>query len=179
MSIALGDEIVIGRSATIPVAAGLVSQEHVAIARRGEDVVVRDLGGTNGTTLRGLTLARGSEARVGDGLELRLGNQVPLFVRPTDEMAGAVAIEVAGSRYVASLGPAILGIGRWALECGPDGWIELATRGDPTAYASALELADRVTLLAGDAIAAERDGVPVLQVERIGASSPLPSPEGA
>lgn len=164
MNVALGGEVVVGRSATIPVAAGVVSREHVVIVRRGEEVFVRDLGGTNGTTLRGLALAAGGEAGVGDGVELRLGGQVPLVVRPTNEMKGAMAIEVGGVRYVAPLGAAILGVGGWVLERGSDGWIELVTRHDPTGYADGIELADRVTLLAGDAVGTEREGPPVFEV---------------
>jgi hypothetical protein len=164
MNIALGEEVVVGRTATIPVAASVVSREHVAIVRRGGEVFVRDLGGTNGTTLRGLMLASRGEARVGDGVELRLGNQVPLVVKPTEELGDAVAIEVAGARYVAPLGPAKLGIGPWALERGADGWVELFTGTAHPAFAGALELADRVTLLAGDAIATDREGKPLFEV---------------
>lgn len=164
MNVALGEQVVVGRTAMIPVAAGVVSREHVVISRRGEEVFVRDLGGTNGTTLRGLALAAGVEACVGDGVELRLGGQVPLVVRPTTEMKGAMAIEVGGRRYVAPLGAAILGVGSWVLQRGSDGWVELVTHHNPTSYADALELADCVTLLAGDAIAMEREGLPVFQV---------------
>jgi hypothetical protein len=166
MNIVLGDEVRVGRTATIPVAASVVSREHVAIVRRGGDVFVRDLGGTNGTTLRGLMLASGGEARVGEGVEVRLGNQVPLVVQPTDELTGAVAVEVAGARYVAPLGPAKLGIGAWALERGTDGWVELSTGAESLAFAGALELAQRVTLLVGDAIATEREGQPVFEILR-------------
>jgi hypothetical protein len=166
MNIALGDEVLVGRTATIPALASVVSREHVAIVRRGGEVFVRDLGGTNGTTLRGLMLASGGEARVGEGVEVRLGNQVPLVVQPTDELSGAVAVEVAGARYVAPLGPAKLGIGAWALERGTDGWVELSTGVESLAFAGALELAQRVTLLVGDAIATEREGKPVFEVLR-------------
>jgi hypothetical protein len=139
-----------------------VSRQHLTIARRGEDVVVRDLGTRNGTLLRGLALA--GEVRVGEGLELRLGKEVPLVVRPTDELPGAVALELAGARYVAPLGPARLGVGAWRLERGVDGWIELATDDDPPAFAGALRLAARVTLISGDRVARERGGEPVFEV---------------
>jgi hypothetical protein len=168
MTLVLAEEVVIGRSATIAVPAGVVSREHAAVLRRGSDVVVRDLGGTNGTTLRGLPLAPGSEARVGDGVEVRLGNQVPVVVRPAGELPGAVGIEVGGVRYVAPLGPAPLGIGRWSLELGGEGWAELATGGHPRAYAGELECAERVTLLAGDGFADAREGARVLEVDRDG-----------
>jgi hypothetical protein len=163
MQIVLGDEVTVGRVATLAVASAAVSRQHVAIARRGADVVVRDLGSRNGTQLRGLALA--GEAIVGGGLELRLGNEVPLVVRPASELPGAVAIELGGARYVAPLGPARLGLGAWHLERGADGWVELATSDAPPAYAGELQLAPRVTLLAGDAIARERGGAPVLRFE--------------
>jgi hypothetical protein len=190
IAIALGDEILIGRAPAHPssvrspgqpggsdeavsaligsirVASAAVSRKHVTVARRGKDIVVRDLGSRNGTTLRGLALS--GEAPVGDGIELRLGREVPLLVRPTSELHGAVAIEVAGVRYVAPLGPAMLGVGRWRLESSDDGWIELVTDDDPHAFAGSLQLAMRVTLLVGDAITMERDGVPVLEARERG-----------
>jgi hypothetical protein len=181
MLIALGDEIVIGRAperggapaaqrpdatgsiGSITVAAAAVSRRHIAIARRDGQVVVRDLGSRNATTLRGLSLS--GEALVGEGIELRLGGDVPLVVRPTSELGGgAVAIEVAGMRCVACLGPAMLGVGRWRLERGDEGWVELATDDDPPAFAGNFRLAMSVTLLAGDALSAERGAAAVLEL---------------
>jgi hypothetical protein len=163
MRIVLGDEAVIGRVGALAIASSAVSRRHVAVARRGGDVVVRDLGSRNGTQLRGLALA--GEVTVGDGIEVRLGKEVPLVVRPATELPGAVAIEVGGARYVAPLGPARLGVGAWRLERGADGWVELVTDEDPLAFAGGLQLAPRVTLLAGDAIARERAGAPLFRVE--------------
>jgi hypothetical protein len=163
MRVVLGAEVVVGRVAAISVASAAVSRQHVTIARRGGDVVVRDLGSRNGTLLRDLALV--GEATVGDGLEVRLGKEVPLVVRPTDEMPGAVVLEIAGARYVAPLGLAQLGVGAWRLERGPDGWAELATDDDPPAFAGVMRLAPRVTLLRGDAMSRERGGPAVLRVE--------------
>ncbi len=177
MAIVLGDEIVIGRAPEHPapatsgpqrsaggiaVVAATVSRRHVAIGRRDGQVVVRDLGSRNATTLRGVALA--GEALVGDGVELLLGRDVPLVVRPASEIGGAAAIEVAGRRWIAPLGPAMLGVGRWRLNRGEDGWIELGTSDDPPAFAGTLRLERSVTLLAGDAISVERAGEPVLEV---------------
>ena len=163
MRLVLGDEVIIGRLAAISVASAAMSRQHVTIARRGDDVVVRDLGSRNGTLLRGLALV--GEATVGEGVEVRLGKEVPLVVRPTDELPGAVALEIAGARYVAPLGPAKLGVRAWRLERAPDGWVELITEDDPPAFAGALRLAPRVTLLRGDAMSRERGGAAVLRVE--------------
>jgi FHA domain len=163
MRLVLGAEVVVGRTAMLSVASAAVSRQHLAVTRRGEDVVVRDLGGRNGTLLRGLALA--GEARVADGIELRLGKEVPLVVRPATELPGAVAIELAGVRYVAPLGPARLGVGAWRLERASDGWVELRTDDEPLAFAGGVQLGPCVTLLRGDAVASERAGSPVLGVE--------------
>jgi hypothetical protein len=180
MAIALGDEIVIGRApegaastararpgpgsaGVIAVAGAAVSRRHVAIARHNNgEVVVRDLGSRNATTLGGRALS--GDALVGDGVELRLGRNVPLVVRPASEIAGAVAIEVAGMRCIAPLGPAILGVGRWRLERGEDAWVELSTDDDPPAFAGSFRLVTIVTLLAGDKLAEERGGSPAFEV---------------
>jgi hypothetical protein len=163
MKLVLGADVVIGRVAGIAVSSAALSRQHLAVARRGDDVVVRDLGSRNGTMLRGLALI--GEATVGEGIEVRLGKEVPLVVRPSTELPGAVSLEVAGARYVAPLGPARLGVGAWRLERAADGWAELTTDDDPPAYAGALRLASCVTLLRGDAISRERGGPAVLRVE--------------
>jgi hypothetical protein len=163
VKLVLGDEVIVGRTGAIAIASAAVSRQHLLVARRGTDVVVRDLGSRNGTRLRGVAL--GGEATVDDGIDLLLGNEVPLVVRPAPELPGAVALGIGGTRYLAPLGPARLPVGRWRLERGPDGWVELATDDDPPAFAGAMRLAARVTLLRGDAIACERGGLPVLRVE--------------
>lgn len=162
MTLVLGTEVVIGRVGAIAVASAAVSRQHVAIARRGDDVVVRDLGSRNGTLLRGLALV--GEAVVADAIEVRLGKEVPLLVRRATELPGAVVLEVGGMRYIAPLGPARLGVGAWRLERADDGWVELLTGDNPPAFAGAIQLAQTVTLLSGDAIARERGGAPILRL---------------
>jgi hypothetical protein len=168
MAIVLGDEVVIGRAqdqeAAVAIASAAVSRRHLAITRKNGEALVRDLGSRNTTVLRGLALS--GEVPVGEGLELRLGREVPLVVEPADELAGAVAIGVGGMRYIAPLGPAMLGIGRWRLERADDGWVELVTNDSPPAFASSLRLVMRVTLLLGDVVAEERGMKPVLEVGR-------------
>jgi hypothetical protein len=163
VKLVLGEEVIIGRVGAIAIASPAVSRQHLVVTRRGTDVVVRDLGSRNGTRLRGVAL--GGEAMVGDGIDLLLGNEVPLVVRPAPELPGAVAVGIGGTRYLATLGPARLPVGAWRLERGPDGWVELATDDDPPAFAGVMRLAARVTLLQGDTIACERGGLPVLRVE--------------
>jgi hypothetical protein len=172
-AIVLGERIVVGRApeeggreaglGSIAVPSVALSRRHVAIERRGGDIVVRDLGSRNGTTIRGLTLA--GDTVVGEGIELRLGRDVPLVVRPGDELPNSVAIEIAGARYTASLGPASLGIGRWRLERDREDWVELVTDDEPPAFAGELQLTPRVTLLVGDEIANARGGEPRVVLE--------------
>lgn len=170
-AVVLGDEVVIGRApegsgeptGAIAVASVALSRKHVALLRRGQEVFVRDLGSRNGTFLRGLRLA--GEVSIGYGLDLDLGGEVPLSVRRTDDLPGAVAVVVGGMRHVAPLGAAQLGMGKWRLERGPDSWVELVTDDDPPAHAGSIRLVPRVSLLVGDAIASERGGAPHVVVE--------------
>jgi hypothetical protein len=173
LTVVLGDEVIIGRAPETPsdaprrgaiaVSSVALSRRHVVLARKGDDIVLYDLGSRNGTFLRGLRLA--GEVIVGDGLDLELGGEVPLSLRRTEDVLGAIAIEVAATRYVAALGTASVGAGRWRLERGPDPWVELVTDDDPPAYMEGLRLSSRVSLLVGDAIASERGHTPHIVVE--------------
>jgi FHA domain len=190
--IAIGDEIVIGRGgesargaslphaspsrpshdetrhagAVLTVASAAVSRRHLALFRSRGAPTVRDLESRNGTSLGGAKLI--GETAVADGVELRLGGEVPVVVRPSADLPGALAVDVAGARYLAQLGPAILGIGRWSLRVGEDGWVELSTEDEPPAFAGPLRLSDRVSLVAGDCLAVERGGVPLFEVRAYG-----------
>jgi hypothetical protein len=163
VAMVLGEEIVLGRTeGALQIASNAVSRRHLVIARRDGTIVVRDLGGRNGTLLRGLALA--GEATVGEGVELKLGREVPIRLTPSASVAGGVDVDLAGATYVAPLGAASLGVGAWRLEVASDGWIELATDDAPPAYLGAVRLVPRATLLAGDAIASERGGEAVLRI---------------
>jgi hypothetical protein len=83
---------------------------------------------------------------------------------PAGDLSGAFSIEIGGTRYLAPLGPASLGIGRWRLDRGEDDWVELSTDDAPPAFAAGLQLASHITLLVGDAIACERGGMPLLEL---------------
>ena len=52
---------------------------------------------------------------LGEGLELKLGREVTLRLRPSTEIEGAVEIDLAGARYVAPLGPARLPVPGWQI----------------------------------------------------------------
>jgi hypothetical protein len=155
-TIVLGDEVVIGRSeGAIKVSSNAVSRQHLRITRAGDDVVVRDLESRNGTQLRGINLA--GPLPIHEGLELKLGREVTLRVAPSTRLAGAVEIEVAGERYVATLGRSELPVAGLGLAAGEDGWVELVARGTH-AYAGGVEWSQSATLLAGDVIATMRGG---------------------
>ena len=158
LTIVLGGRVVVGRAPAhgIAVPSAVLSREHVAVERLGGQVVLRDLGSRNGTALRGLALL--GETVVGDGLEVRLGQDVPLSVRPSSDLPGAVTVEVAGRTFVAPLGPARLGIGGWRLEESARGWVELVTFDDPPAFGAGYRLTERIELLDGDSFATAREG---------------------
>ncbi len=159
----LGPEVIVGRTeGALQIASAAVSRQHLSIKRDGGAVVVRDLGSRNGTQLRGLAV--GGAVQVGDGLDLRLGKEVPVRVAPSAEIAEAIEIELAGNRYIAPLGEARLGVGAWRLELAADGWIELVTDDAPPALAADMQLVPRTTLLVGDVIAAVRNGEAALRV---------------
>jgi hypothetical protein len=165
LRLVLATEVTIGRVASLSVMSAALSRQHVAITRRGQGAFIRDLGSRNGTTLRGLALA--GEVPIGEGLELQLGGQIPLVVRPSDQLPGAYAIDLAGTRSVAPLGPARLGVGSWRLERTGDAeaWVELVTDDEPPAFLDGLSLAPRISLLRGDALATERAGAPAVILE--------------
>jgi hypothetical protein len=102
--------------------------------------------------------------QVDDGVELRLGGEVPLRIAPSAKIPAAMELQLAGERYVAPLGPARLGVGTWHLELAGDEWTELVTNDDPPAFVGSMGLASRVTLLIGDAIAEARGGATVLRI---------------
>jgi hypothetical protein len=163
LSLVLGDEVVIGRTeGSLQIASTAVSRRHLAVRREGGELVARDLGSRNGTQLRGLAVA--GAVPVGDGLDLRLGKEVPLRLSRSADVPGAIEIELAGSRYLAPLGAATLGVGAWRIEQASDGWLELVTDDAPPALADGVQLVPRATLLVGDAVATARGEDPVLRV---------------
>ena len=161
-TLVLGDEVVLGRTdGAIKVSSNAVSRRHLRIAREGSAVIVRDLESRNGTHLRGIRLAGPLE--VGEGLELKLGKEVPIRIAPSKRLEGAIEIEVAGERYYASLGPTHTPIPGLDLATGPDGWVELVASG-ARVFAGDVELVPRATLLVGDAVSTKRGTEPMLRV---------------
>jgi FHA domain len=184
----LGDSLVIGRSpgtpgetaetgdsreARLAVPSAALSRRHLAVERTRGVVMVRDLGSRNGTAAGAARLTTAHP--IGDGLTLTLGREVAVSVAPAPELAGAVAVEIGGSRYVATLGPARIGVGAWRIEWGDDGWVDLVTDDRPPAFAGAMrttavvqtmQWAPRSTLVEGDAIGDARGGPARLTVAR-------------
>ncbi len=159
-----GEEVVIGRTdGAIKVPSNAVSRQHLRIAREGGAVMVRDLQSRNGTQLRGINLA--GPLPVGDGLELKLGKEVPVRISPSKRLPGAVEIDVSGEKYHACLGPTSTPIHGVELAPGADNWIELVTNG-ARAFQGGVELVPRATLLLGDAISTMRGSEPMLRVIR-------------
>jgi hypothetical protein len=164
IAVVLGSEVTIGRAdATLNIASSALSRRHALLARSGGRFIVRDLGSRNGTQLRGQSIP--AELEVGEGVILTLGVEVPLALAPSAALADALAIEVAGERYVAPLGDARLGVGSWHLATASDGWVELVTSGGPQAFTGGMVLAPRITLLRGDGFSCERVGDAVLRIE--------------
>lgn len=160
--IVVGDEVVIGRTeGSIVIPSNAVSRKHLRIGREGGEVVVRDLESRNGTQLRGINLA--GTLAIREGLELKLGKEVPIRIVPSTVVDGAVEINVSGETYIASLGKMRLPIPGIILAPGSDGWIELVTEGT-SAFAGDVELVPRATLLSGDTLSITRSGDPVLRI---------------
>ncbi len=164
VQLVLGNEVVVGRSeGGITIASHAISRAHLAVTRTSGHVEVRDLASRNGTELRGVRIGGALPVPEG-GLDLKLGGEVPLRIGPSDVLRDAFAIDVAGQRYVAPLGPAELGIHGWRIEVAGDGWLELVTDGARRAYLGVTELGERTALLAGDAIGDARGGAAVVRV---------------
>ena len=163
-SIALGDDLVIGRTeGTLHVPSQAVSRQHLRVAREGDTIVVRDLGSRNGTQLRGMNLVGAVPVPESGGLELTLGKEVRVRIERVAILDHAIAIELGGETHVAPLGRARIPGISWQLAAGDGGWIELECSGAPP-YAGDVRLGERVTLLAGDVFASERGGEEVLRV---------------
>jgi hypothetical protein len=163
LNLVVDDEVVIGRAeGALLVRSTVLSRRHLSIAKKDGVVVALDLGSRNGTFLRGMRIA--GALPIGNGVDLELGGMVKVRVAPSAVFEGAVDVEVGGERYVAPLGPALLGVGGWRLERAPDGWVEFATGDGPPAYGGDMVMSSRTTLLVGDRFAEVRGGQAALEI---------------
>ncbi len=156
-----GNPVVLGRSdADLRVPSPVVSRRHIEFTRRdGQDPWVRDLGGKNGTTLRG---ARVDSLPVGIGLDLLIGNALPLKVRPSER--GGLVLELPGRVCWLPLGPILLGAHRVTIEGTQDGWVELRLGRNASIVLGDLEVYGAIQLLVGDEIFDRHGGTLLLRV---------------
>jgi len=156
-----GNPVVLGRSeGDLKVPSPVVSRRHLELARRGgADPWVRDLGGKNGTTIRG---ARFESLPIGNGLDLLIGNSLPMKVRPTDR--GGVIVELPGRVCWMPLGPIDLPGGPASLETSADGWLELTIPRNSNVVLGDLRVDGAVQLLEGDELFAGHGGALLLRV---------------
>jgi hypothetical protein len=166
---ALGAEVTIGRGdATIVISSRAASRRHLRIFRGEADVFVEDLGTRNGTQLAGARIT--GPIRVGDGLRLELGGEVPFEIAPATREGLAPGdlfdIEVAGVGYAAPLGELKVDGLRIDHEAVRDeSYVVLRTPpGAARPYLGDFQLAARVELCAGDEIKKERGGAVLIRV---------------
>jgi hypothetical protein len=167
---ALGAEVTVGRGdATIVIGSRSVSRQHLRIFRTRQGAFVEDLDTRNGTLLAGARLER--PIPVGDGVLLVLGGAVPCSVMPATLCSDAptplgpaerecLAVEIAGWRYLAPLGPLLVA----GFQIGFEAWTDesflvlSSPEGAARPYLGDYQLADRVELCHGDQIRVARGG---------------------
>jgi len=120
----------------------------------------------NGTLLAGARLD--GAVPIGGGVSLELGGQVPCRLEPAtgDWPAPPVAVELAGERVLAPLGPLLFratnGSGAWQLDDARDGadrFVVLRTPpGAPRLYRESYLLGERIELCVGDRLSDARGG---------------------
>jgi hypothetical protein len=161
MELVAGNPVVLGRSdCDLRVPAPVVSRRHLEFLRRdGGDSWVHDLGGKNGTTLRG---ARVDALPIGIGLDLLIGNALPLKVRPADH--GGLIVELPGRTAWLPLGPIDLGPRRASVEHTSDGWLELGLPRGQALVLGDLRVDGTIQLLIGDELFDGHGGPLLLRV---------------
>lgn len=161
MEFVTGNPVVLGRSdCDLRIPAPVVSRRHLEFSRRdGADPWVKDLGGKNGTTLRG---ARVESLPVGIGLDLLIGNALPLKIRPADR--GGITAELPGRTCWLPLGPIELGNRRASIEGTSDGWLELRLPRGQNIVLGDLRVDGAVQLLVGDELFDSHGGPMLMRV---------------
>ncbi len=147
--VALGEVVTLGRAGvTLAIASPLASRLHMRLYRHEGVAVVEDPGSHNGTWLAGARLS--GALPVGGGLDLLIGREIPCSLH---EEAGAVAIDLAGERTLAPLGPLVVGGLRLALSPRGDEAVVTLTA-DPGVAASLGEtpIETEIELALGDVV---------------------------
>jgi len=171
----LGTTITVGRAhADIVVHSSAISRQHLRLSRTEDGPVVEDLQTRNGTTIAGARLS--APMPIGDGLTLELAGKAPCRLEPAypGDLAGPVAVQIAGEHYVVPLGP--LRIGGWVIvdaHHGEDRFIVLRTLdGRDPPHMAGYRLAHEIELCYGDELCEERRGEVTIAV-------PAPADRGA
>jgi len=163
---AMGSEVTVGRGAqaTLVVSSRAISRNHLRVSRSNELAMVEDLGTRNGTMLAGARLC--DRIPVGEGLQLRLGGEVPCDVRPgPGGPAGPVEIDVAGRLVRAPLGELL--VHGWRIRSAGSGethCVQLLSELRNRPFLGDYELAARIELAVGDALSTTRGGPVCLEV---------------
>jgi hypothetical protein len=146
MELVPGSPVVLGRrDCELRVPAPVVSRRHLEFGRRDGEPWVQDLGGKNGTTVRG---ARVEALPIGLGLDLLIGSALPIKVRPAER--GGVLAELPGRTCWLPLGPIALGHRRATVEATADGWLELRLPRGQSVILGDLRVDGAIQLLVGD-----------------------------
>ncbi len=157
-----GHPVTLGRTeGELRVPSPVVSRRHLEFQRRdGNTAWVRDLGGKNATTVRG---ARFDALPIGQGLDLLIGNALPIKVRTGER--GGVFVEVPGRVCWCPLGPIDLGGGtRAAFEPTDDGWLQLAIARGSSVVLGDLRVEGNIQLIVGDELRLAHGGPLVLRI---------------
>ncbi len=119
-------------------------------------VVVEDMGSHNGTWLAGARLT--APLPVGDGIELAIGREIPCSFKA--EPSG-IAIDLAGERTLAPLGPLVVGGLRVALARADDGdVVTLEAESGAAASLGDAAIETAIELARGDVVRVVSAGVP-------------------
>ncbi len=156
-----GNPVTLGRTdGELRVPSPVVSRRHLEFQRQDGNLPwVRDLGGKNGTTVRG---ARFDALPIGVGLDLLIGNALPIRVRPSER--GGVLVEVPGRVCWCPLGVIDLGGARVSFESVQDGWLQVAIARGSALVLGDLRVEGVIQLLVGDELRATHGGPLLLRI---------------
>ena len=150
--------LTIGRAeASVVLPSPALSRQHLSVRRVGAEAIVEDLGSRNGTWLAGARVD--AALPVGQGIELKLGGQVPCKLQPWP--GGGVKISLPGRVIVAPLGP--LRIANFEITPGREGNIQLVAHG-AAPILNGLTADATVDLSYGDEICQRRGGPVLIRV---------------
>jgi tetratricopeptide (TPR) repeat protein len=156
-----GNPVTLGRAdGELRVPSPVVSRRHLEFQRRDNLPWVRDLGGKNGTTVRG---ARFDALPIGAGLDLLVGNALPIKVRSAER--GGIFVEVPGRVCWCPLGTIELGGVRVTFELlQQEGWLQLTIARGSAIVLGDLRVEGAIQLIVGDELRATHGGPLLLRI---------------